>query len=220
MKGKLNIKTIVIMAVVLVVIVLGVIGVSSVRTFMSGATSGVEPKGVTAVSSADGKSATVTWTSDKASIAKVEYGTTAASLVLMTAETDSTTDHSLSLTSLRPNTTYYYRISVAEEVFDSAGIPYTFKTSGEEITPTPTLIPTIAEVIPTNASVTPTTCTGGVDYNNDGVINSFDVISCRKSGSGVVQGASTSVCNIPNDLNNDGVFNSYDVIKCLQQQKK
>jgi hypothetical protein len=222
MKKKLSVKTIVILVVLLVVVVLGVIGIGSVRTFMSGATSATEPKGVAAISSADGKSATITWTSDKTSIAKVEYGTTAASLVLMAAETDTTMDHRLSLTSLRPNTTYYYRIRVGEDVFDNSGIPYTFKTKGEEVVPT--VIPTVAAVIPTAmtpvATSTATTCVGGVDYNKDGVINSFDIISCKSSNAGAVKGVSTSVCADPSDLNKDGVVNSVDIIKCLQGQKK
>jgi len=209
MKKKFSVKTLVIMAVVLVVVVLGVIAVNSMKTFMTGATGAVEPKGVMATSGSDGKSATVTWTSDKESIAKIEYGTTAASLVLMTAETDSTTDHRLTLTSLRPSTTYYYRIRVGEEVFDNGGIPYNFKTKGEEITPTltPTAVPSVAE------------CVGGVDYNGDGIINSFDIMNCRKS-MGTVQGATTSVCETPGDLNKDGIVNSFDIIKCLQAQKR
>jgi len=211
MKKKFSVKTLVIMAVVLVVVVLGVIAVNSMKIFMTGATGAVEPKGVMATSGSDGKSATITWTSDKESIAKIEYGTTAASLVLMTAETDSTADHRLTLTSLRPSTTYYYRIRVGEEVFDNGGIPYNFKTKGEEITPTPTMASTITPSV--------AECTGGIDYNGDGIVNSFDIMSCRKS-SGSVQGAKTSVCDTPGDLNKDGVVNSFDVIKCLQAQKK
>jgi len=223
MKGKVNVKTIVILCVVLVVIILGVIGAKTVQTFMSGATSAVEPKSVTAVSAADGKTATVSWTSDKAAIAKVEYGTTAASLVLMATENDSVTDHRVSLTSLRPNTTYYYRIRVAEEVFDNSGIPYTFKTKGEE---EGKVLPTVS-VVP---SVTGTTgdlvCKDGVDYNKDGIINSFDLLACKKNGGTVAKTTITTMpassaldCNnVVADYNSDGIVNSFDRKSCLQSQ--
>jgi hypothetical protein len=213
MKGKLNVKTIVILAVVLVVIVLGVIGAKTVQTFMSGATSAVEPTGVTSVSAADGKTATISWTSDKAAIAKVEYGTTAASLVLMATENDSVTTHRVSLTSLRPNTTYYYRIRIGEEVFDNSGIPYTFKTKGEDeakLTPTISSVPLVSSG---------TVCKNGVDYNKDGVINAFDLAECKKSGGSVSKAASVnSDCNNNIDYNSDGIVNSLDRINCLQSK--
>ncbi len=222
MKGKFNVKTIVILSVLLVVIVLGVIGAKTVQTFMSGATSDVEPTGVTAISATDGKTATVSWTSKKAALAKVEYGTTAASLVLMATENDSVTDHKVSLSSLRPNTTYYYRIRIGEEVFDNSGIPYTFKTKGEdEAKVTPTVSPIISSV--PLASSSGTECKTGVDYNKDGVVNSFDLLTCKKDG-GVVSSTtpttSTVDCNGDiADYNSDGVVNSLDRINCLQSQK-
>ncbi|MFA5749699.1 MAG: fibronectin type III domain-containing protein [Candidatus Shapirobacteria bacterium] len=222
MKKKVNVKMIVIFAVMLVVMVFGVVGVGLVRTFMSGASSAVEPKGVIAVSNADGKSATVSWTSDKESISKVEYGTTAASLVLMGTEIEPTVDHRLSLTSLRPGTTYYYRIRIGEEIFDNGGIPYSFKTKDDiEVTPTVTLVPTVTS-LPLAETSTGTSsasiCDSKIDYNKDGVVNSFDILSCKKSN-GTVKGVTTSVCDNPTDLNNDGKVNSLDRAKCLQDKK-
>lgn len=227
MKGKFNVKTIVILAVVLVVIVLGVVGAKTVQTFMSGATSDVEPTGVAAISSTDGKTATVSWTSEKAALAKVEYGTTAASLVLMATENDSMTDHKVSLSSLRPNTTYYYRIRIGEEVFDNSGIPYTFKTKGEDeakTTPIVTVSPVISSV-PLASSSSSTECKTGVDYNKDGIINSFDLSTCKNNGglvassSAVVVTPTSSKCdNTIADYNSDGIVNSLDRLNCLQSQ--
>lgn len=85
-------------------------------------------KNVRSISSDDGKTAVITFNSSKSSIAKIEYGTTAANLVLMAIESNSTTSHKFTLTSLRSNTTYYYRIRIGNEVFTNSGIPYTFKT--------------------------------------------------------------------------------------------
>ena len=90
---KINTKTVVLIVVSLAVIGLLVFGINQIRVMMTGASSGIEPQGVTAVSGDDGKTATITWTSNKESMAKVEYGTTAASLVLMSAESSMTTDH-------------------------------------------------------------------------------------------------------------------------------
>ncbi len=89
----------------------------------------VEPINITAMPTDDGKSVTITWISESPSIGKIEYGTTAASMVLMAVESGSiTTNHRLTLTSLRPKTTYYYRVRVGGSVFDNGGIPYAFKT--------------------------------------------------------------------------------------------
>lgn len=217
MKGKINVKTIVILAVVLVVIVLGVIGINTVQTFMSGASSDFEPTGVTAVSGEEGETATISWTSDKESLAKVEYGTTAASLVLMAADSSSVTDHRISLSSLRPGTTYYYRIRVDDEVFDNSGIPYTFKTKGDDkakVTPTP-----VISTVPLVSSGSE--CKNGVDYNKDGIVNTMDMLLCQKDGGKIVATTPTPAsgdCSSNIDYNSDGVVNSLDRINCLQSQ--
>lgn len=231
---KLNVKTIVIFVVLLIVMVLLVVGITQIRSFMSGAAGGAEPVGVTAIPGNDGKTAVVTWSSDKESIAKVEYGATPASLVLMSAETVQTTNHSVSLTSLRPDTTYYYRIRVGEDVFDNGGTPYTFKTKSDTsalITPSPVASPTGSVPATTSAVV----CDSKTDYNKDGLINSFDVSSCKSNGGKVVGGGTVTSpvptkkpgsatapvvdCNgtIP-DYNSDGVINSADRVNCLQSR--
>lgn len=227
MKGKLNVKTIVILVILLAVTILGVVGVKTVQTFMTGATSDAEPLGVNAVSSEDGKTATISWTSDKAAISKVEYGTTAASLVLMAVESDSTTSHKVSLTSLRPNTTYYYRIRVGEDAFDNNGIPYSFKTKGESAITTPTISSTPL-VGPTIAAGTE--CKRDTDYNKDGSINSVDILYCRQQGGKItavsvtpkatptVSSAISSCSGNIVDYNSDGVINSIDRINCLQSK--
>lgn len=227
MRGKLNVKTIVILVVLLVVTILGVIGIKTIKTFMSGATSDMEPTGVSVVSSEDGKTATISWMSDKASISKVEYGTTAANLVLMSVESDSTTSHKILLTSLRPNTTYYYRIRIGEDVFDNGGIPYSFKTKGEIAVTTPS--PVVSST-PLATTLTGIECKSGTDYNNDGTINSVDILYCRQQGGKVVAvtpslsptakpSSATASCNgTIADYNSDGIINGFDRINCLQSK--
>jgi hypothetical protein len=224
MKKKINVKSLVVFGVLGVVMVLVVLAVGQVKTFMSGATSGVEPQSVTTVSGDDGKSAVINWISDKESISKIEYGTTAASLVLMSAESSAVTNHSVSLTSLRPSTTYYFRIKVGEDVFDNGGIPYTFKTKAD--TTLVTVTPTVTAVTPVVGSGT--VCDPKVDYNNDGIVNSMDLGSCKSSGGSVSSsgsgttptGSNTTATNsctgVITDYNSDGIVNSLDRINCLQ----
>ena len=215
----------------LVVIVLAVVAVTQAKVFMSGATSDIEPTGVVAVSSEDGKTATVTWSSEKESVAKIEYGTTAASLVLMTADSEATKNHSLTLNQLRPATNYYYRIRIGEELFDDGGMPYMIKTKGESeiiVTPKPTLAVVPPSTATTTVSPSPVNPTNGIvcdlktDYNKDGVINSFDTMTCKNNGGIVPTPASKAAvdCNkIISDYNSDGVVNSLDRINCLQSQQ-
>ncbi len=226
---KINVKNLVIFGVLGVVMVLIVLAIGQIKTFMSGATSDAEPQSVTTVPGDDGKSAVISWISDKESIAKVEYGTTAASLVLMSADTSSVTNHSVSLTSLRPSTTYYFRIKVGDETFDNGGIPYTFKTKADSTTLI-TVTPTMALSGETNVG---SECSPGVDYNGDGIINSLDLATCKSSGGQVTSattGLVTSVTptkkpqlspcdgNIA-DYNSDGVINGLDRVNCLQSQR-
>jgi len=205
MKGKINLKTIIIFAILILVIVLSVLGVNVAKTFMSGAAADYEPQGLAAVPSADGSSATISWTTDKSATASVFYGTNVASLLLMAEDSATTTDHSILLTNLRPGKTYYYKIVVGENVFDNQGAMFSFKTGGSEAVATPpttampTIVPTVAPVVtlppvsspsavlPPSAVSTPTTtassstvCDKTTDYNKDGVVNSMDYLMCSR----------------------------------------
>jgi hypothetical protein len=180
MRGKINIKTIVVMVVLLVVVVLGVVGAKTVQTFMSGATSDFEPVGVTVAPYEDGTTATISWTSDKASISKVEYGTTAASLVLIKLESEAVTNHKVLLDGLKPNTTYYYRIRIGDEVFDNSGIPYTFKTKGVSEVVVPTATPTLPSPTSVQLESGSSNLDDCTDQNGDGVVNSADLLKCKR----------------------------------------
>ncbi len=235
---KINLKTVVIVVVMLVVVVFGVVAVTQAKIFISGATSDIEPTNVVAVPSEDGKTAVITWSSEKESVAKVEYGTTAASLVLMTADSVSTKNHSLTLSQLRPMTNYYYRIRIGDDIFDNGGMPYMFKTKGEADTmvlkPTTIISPpttaTATSIVPTSkppittttpsSSTTNLVCDKKTDYNKDGAINSIDLATCKKNGGVMPTTTKLKVDCSKNtkDYNNDGVVNSIDRIKCLQSQ--
>lgn len=245
MKGKVNLKTVIVFAILILVIVLLVIGINVTKTFISGATAGYEPKGLKAIPNENGKTATISWTTDKAVKASVSYGTNRASLLLMATDSQATDSHNILLSNLKSDTTYYYKIVVdTDNIFDNGGALYDFKTSGKvadlpspnvTIKPSLTATPSAAvttitpTAIPTSkvASVTGTlNCNKTTDYNKDGVINSLDYISCMK---GQITPASSKITptSIPTvakcinigDYNKDGVSNSLDRIKCLQDSK-
>ena len=193
MKGKINLKTIIIFAILILAVVLSVLGVRVAKTFMSGATADYQPQNLAAVSAADGGTATISWTTDKSATASVFYGTVASNLLLMAEDAQETTDHNILLTNLKAGKTYYYKIVVGDSEFNDTGdVPYSFKTSGSAEAPvvvTPTMVPTVVPVVtlpPTasSSSGTPTAtssaCDRTTDYVKDGVVNSLDYISCLR----------------------------------------
>jgi hypothetical protein len=228
MSGKFSIKTVIILIILVLVGVLGVLGMNTVKTYLGSAAAGSEPKGVLATPSDDGKSAVVTWTSDKTSQATVEYGTTPASLLLRSVESDLVTDHKVTITPLKSGVNYYFRIRIGEDVFDNNGIPFSFKTKEAEET-TIEVVPTVAAAIPTVTSTVPT-CQQTVDYNNDGIVNSLDYMQCIKNGGGsttttnpVVPTITTGGTGLPTcvggvDYDANGTINSLDMVKCLQKK--
>jgi hypothetical protein len=224
MKGKFSLKTVIIIVILLLVGVLGVFGISTARTYLSGASADLAPKNVLGKGNEDGKSATITWTTDKETMGVVEYGTTPASLLLRAPESSQSTSHSVVLSPLKAGTNYYFRIRIGEEVFDNNGIPYSFKT--KTVAVEPTIMPTIA-VIPTvkvaSESGVATECNRTTDYNKDGVVNGLDYVNCQKDKPTTTKVVATpttkSNCVRTVDYNKDGVINGLDYVKCLQDSK-
>lgn len=187
-----TVKTVLIIVILLLVGVLGVLGVNTVKTYIGGAAADTMPKSVLATPNDDGKSATISWMSDKSTIGIVEYGTSPAALLLRAPESESLTSHSVVISSLKPGINYYFRIRVGEEVFDNNGIPYSFKTKLTEVRVMPTVAPTgIVSECKKGANVMDyincvrkrpvEKCLANVDYNKDGVVNSLDRIKCLQN---------------------------------------
>ncbi len=246
MKGKLSIvKTIVVLVILGLVGVLGVLGVGTVKTYLSGATAGFDPKNVAV--KIDDTQVTISWDSDKPSLGYVQYGTTPASLLLSVPSRDelqsatSDSSHHIIIKTFKPNTNYYFHLRVGTdvaaynewEVFDNGGIPYSFKTKGDvSVTPTiapvaPTDVPQPTAVVANQLQGTTTNCQSGEDYNGDGTVNSLDMIYCRQHKGGVIAmptatpsatGSATSSCVSGVDYNKDGVVNSLDMIYCRQNR--
>ncbi len=211
MKGKINAKTIIIVLILLLAGALVVMGIGTVRNYLGSAAAGLEPKNVTALSNSDGRGAVINWQSDGESMGVVEYGTTPASLLLRAVESEAVIIHKVSLAPLKSGVNYYYRIRVGDDVFDNGGIPYSFKTVAEDVGAVVSLVPTLVPATNT------TDCGGGFDYNGDGVINSLDVIDCRKGDAGTTTVKPTAG-ECEGDYDGNGVINSVDRIKCLQEK--
>lgn len=220
MKGKVNLKTIIVFTILILVIVLLVLGVNVAKTFMTGAAADFEPQNLTALPKEDGKSATVSWTTDKSTKASVFYGTNMASLLLMAEDVEATVDHNILLTNLRSNTTYYYKIVVDNDnTFDNGGMMYNFKTGGVDEMVVVEPSPTVA-LVPTIASSSAVFCNNETDYNTDGVINSKDLVKCKSDGGTVatptVAITTTNKCEIGVDMYKGKIVNSFNRTKCLQ----
>ncbi len=207
MKGKINLKTIIVVLILVLVGVLGVLGMNTAKTFLGSAAGQVEPVAVVARPGTDGKSTTISWTSDKESMGIVEYGTTPASLLLRAVETAQTTNHSVVLSPLKAGVTYYYRIRVGDEVFDNSGIPYSFKIEAEMM----------AEVSPTAGSgpkVTPILVDGNqdscvIDYDLNGRVSTAERLCCANRQEIGSQGCKTNL-----DYNCDGKVDADDNTCC------
>ena len=70
-----------------------------------------------------GATATITWTTNKLSNSRVDYGTSAASLTLNVTNASMVTAHSIALAGLIQGTTYYYRVTSVDALSNSASSP-------------------------------------------------------------------------------------------------
>lgn len=127
------------------------------------------PRDVT-ITHIDRSSASIYWTTDRATLSVVEYGLSPNDLTLFSPEIEAKREHEVDLTLLTPGTTYYFQIRNSESTYDNAGVPWTFTTktsNGEEeavkgittrLTPLPTQSPTPTVVKLSTSSCNETDC--------------------------------------------------------------
>jgi len=114
------------------------------------------------VSETTGNSAKVGWSTDQESQGVIEYGTSPTALNFYAPEASRTKIHTVDLTLLSPNTTYYFQIRIGDTKADNGGVPWTFSTktnanSQQTATPTSGIMPTTPRsVIPTSVNGQPT----------------------------------------------------------------
>ena len=101
-----------------------------------------EPRDVI-VSNIEKNSVRASWATGVDTQGVVEYGTTPTALNFFAPEATKTKTHSIDLTLLSPNTTYYFDVRVGDTKYDNGGVPWTFTTKGAESSAVfPTSVPT------------------------------------------------------------------------------
>lgn len=102
-----------------------------------------EPRDVVVANIAE-NSTKLSWTTGIETQGVVEYGTSPTSLNFFAPEAQKLKTHSVDLTLLSSNTTYYFQIRIGETKNNNGGVPWTFTTKGtqQSVVSTPTLVPT------------------------------------------------------------------------------
>ena len=125
------------------------------------------------VSDITANSTKVTWSTGQDTQGVVEYGTSPTALNFFAPEAAKAKTHSVDLTLLSPNTTYYFQVRVADKKYDNGGVPWTFTTKSgtADAQPTsaaiaPTVAPTAADpLLPTVAPTTAAAAVSDVQYS-------------------------------------------------------
>ncbi len=111
----------------------GVVFLNMRQVFRIGADASVTPKDIR-TSNISGTSSTISWTTDKETSGFVVWGENQGSVSKIEQESqneDKFFTHSISLSGLKPGTTYFYKINSAGTTFDNNGIPWEFTTGPE-----------------------------------------------------------------------------------------
>lgn len=111
----------------------GVFLLSMNQVFRIGADITAAPKDIR-VSNITNNSATISWTSDKATSNFINWGESAGSTNKIEKESESQEKfftHAINLSGLKPGTSYFYKINSDGNNFDNQGIPWQFTTGPE-----------------------------------------------------------------------------------------
>jgi len=127
---KKNIPTILGIVILLVGTFAGVFFLGMRQIFKVGADTSVAPQDIRTSNVSD-NTATISWTTDKESTNFINWGESVNSLSKIEKETDDDkkfSTHSITISGLKPNTKYFYKINSEGESFDNKGIPWEFTT--------------------------------------------------------------------------------------------
>jgi len=193
-KEKISVVKLVVIFVILGLLgVLSALGMGAAKTYLAGAAAGCEPTGGSMKVAAEDKSALLSWKTDKECLSVVEYGTNSTATLLRAAETQASKNHQITLSPLKSDIVYYFRVRVGGDEYLNETIPWSFKTKaaaavagGEAGT---------QELAPTSVPVS----SGGIDSCVRG-----DFVKAFGSG------------DIAYDLDKDGKVDQKDWVKCLQ----
>lgn len=68
------------------------------------------------------------WTTQNETQGLIQYGTNSSELSLIAPEVIAGKEHTIDLTLLKPQTTYYFQLKIGDKVFNNGGLPWTFAT--------------------------------------------------------------------------------------------
>jgi len=122
----------------------------------SGTTSATElaPSNVNTQIKEDG-SAQVTWETGQDTLAVLEYGVAKDALDEVAFSELETTSHTVTLSSLKPNTTYYFQIRSGDTVYDNGGALWEFQSSASSASPSEKPLPSLSESPSNSSTVSP-----------------------------------------------------------------
>lgn len=138
---KKNIPTILGIVILLIGTFAGVFFLGMRQIFKIGADTSVAPQDIRTSNISD-NSATISWTTDKETTNFITWGESSASVNKIEKETQDNqkfTTHSITISGLKPNTKYFYKINSEGENFDNKGIPWEF-TTGQTLNVNPNSI--------------------------------------------------------------------------------
>ena len=184
---------------VIIAILLIVIGFKMFQSVFTRA-SDSEPRDVV-ISNILQNTAKIGWATGIDTQGVIEYGTSPTALNFYAPEIQSAKIHSLELTLLSPNTTYYFNVRIGDKKYDNGGVPWTFTTKSTEKSTTPTtgvLSPTVklgstgkSTPTPYQELVVPNTKSGSNQPLPTVVSNCTDA-DCQKICQKLGKGCSTS----------------------------
>ena len=165
MNRKKILINLIIVVLLIVGLVTGIFAVKQMTGYLSRAQVGLgDPKNVQSrVVGSD--QAVISWSTDQEVISLILYGTSPTSTDEAQTELSSVKTHRITLNNLKPDTIYYFKIQVGQDIFDNEGQLWKFNTPPTE---TP---PKLSEEEFKQAFGTADL---RFDLNNDGVVNWFD----------------------------------------------
>lgn len=132
--------------------------------------------------------ATVTWTTNEAADTLLRFGTSAGALSQSVSNPTLSTSHTVPLTGLLPNTTYYYQATSADAAGNSSvsptGSPLSFTTAAPFVTGTitPVASGSGATLTLSGAASATTTANGSGAYTFSGLSNGAYTVTPSKAG--------------------------------------
>ncbi|MFZ2778643.1 MAG: fibronectin type III domain-containing protein, partial [Candidatus Moraniibacteriota bacterium] len=154
----------------------GNLTLSSDFNFTTTAGGDITPPTISAVNSTSitSTSATITFTTNENSSSYIDYGTVQNVYTKTTGNSaDATMSHTVNLTALTPNTTYYYRVRSVDgsgnEATDANSGNYSFQTLSSPTITNPTAI----NITDTEATITYTTSSNAYGFVDYGVTNTY-----------------------------------------------